>query len=223
MKTMLLCDLVTMRQTLRQLAGSVLLVLLIVTLATRDLLGGPIAGGYMFSFMYLFNAFGMDENGGWASFRLTLPLTRRDVMLGRYASVLAVIVGANVLLVLVVSALATLWQGMPPHIASLLSQEDPSLEALARMALLLGSLLLVSASFAMPCFARFGITKGSRVLLMLFFVVPTLVIAQFGSELAGSLSTFVTSSGPLVLFLSMLAFYALSALLSVRLYETREL
>lgn len=223
MKTMFLCDLVTMRRTLWQITGSVLLALLIITVATRSLLAGPVAIAILYGFMYLSSVFALDESNGWASYRLTLPLTRRSVMLGRYASVFAVTLVAGAFIALLVAAFAALWPHLPPHITSLLVQEKIEAGSLMQLVVLLAAILLIGISLAVPFIVRFGVTKGSRVITLVLLVLPSLGIAQFGDQLVQHFSTFLTSSGPLLLFVVSLVLYVLSALVAVRLYETREL
>lgn len=91
MKTMLLSDLIIMRRNLFQMFMTCFIIVIVITLAMNSTLS-PIGGcfGAMIPLLYLFSIAGYDEMNDWQTFRLTLPSTRKDIMMGRYASLLIV-------------------------------------------------------------------------------------------------------------------------------------
>ena len=136
-------------------------------------------------------------------------------MLGRYLSVFAVTLGTFALLVLVTSgAIAVLWP------LGLLPLEPPSPSDLVMMALCSMTALLAGAALVMPFVMRLGFTRGSRAIALALVMLPPLLLGDFGDTFLGS---FLSGTTPVALFAGSLVLYVASALLSVRLYETREL
>ena len=86
MKTMILSDLIVMRRNLIQLFLTCLIITIVITLAMNNTLavvGGCF--GAMIPLLYLFSIAAYDEMNEWQTYRLTLPTTRKDSMIGRYA------------------------------------------------------------------------------------------------------------------------------------------
>ena len=91
MKTMILSDLIVMRRNLIQLFLTCLIITIVISLAMNNTLavvGGCF--GAMIPLLYLFSIAAYDEMNEWQTYRLTLPTTRKDIMIGRYASLLFV-------------------------------------------------------------------------------------------------------------------------------------
>ena len=86
MKTMIVSDFAALRSALLQLVGICLVVSLFMSYV-MGAVGTSAAIGAMIPFMCLFSLAALDEQNGWERFRLTLPITRRQVVFGRYASV----------------------------------------------------------------------------------------------------------------------------------------
>ncbi len=86
MKAMIVSDFAVLRSALLQLVGICVVIALFMGYAMGTLVGGAAAIAAMPPFMLLFSLAATDEQNGWERFRLTLPLTRRQVVFGRYAS-----------------------------------------------------------------------------------------------------------------------------------------
>ena len=86
MKAMIVSDFAVLRSALLQLVGICVVIALFMGYAMGTLVGGAAAIAAMPPFMLLFSLAATDELNGWERFRLTLPLTRRQVVFGRYAS-----------------------------------------------------------------------------------------------------------------------------------------
>lgn len=218
MKTMLLIDLVTMRRPLARICLSLLLVGLFIAFAARDLMIVMLTCGTMLPYMYLSSIFSEEERNGWAQYRLTLPLTRRQAVAGRYLSVLAVTLGAFAALFLISCGAIALLQ---PHASLPFEAVSPSDLAMVMCCGI--ALLLAGISLFMPFVIRLGFTRGSRAVALALVMLPFLLISIFGSTIVDGLDSFLSGAMPMMLVAGTLVLYALSALLSVRLYETREL
>ena len=186
----------------------------------------------MSPFMFLFSVSALDEQNGWERFRLALPLSRRQVVFGRYASVLLAMAGSIVgtlALAFAITAVAQLISGGDPSspLACAGYDNNPPTAILA-CAVMAALVILVGCSVALPLIARFGVTKASR-----FIPLAVVLVLAFGVGFTGEYFTAVDffevlESANAVAFMTVatvlvLAIYAISALFTVKLYEKREL
>lgn len=229
MRTVIISDILTMRKPLAQLA----LIGVFIALFT-----GSVAIAGFFPLLFMTSLFTVDEQNGWERFRLTLPVTRSQVVRGRYLTVLvscAVSVLAAMALAVPLSWLAE--TGLP--VATVLPTEGPGIGELlfttsvASAAAALAILLL--ASLSMPVYLRYGATKASRlapavVILAFCLAMATLeqvgVLAQWGPHVDAWLEGLATSGqgAPLAVLaaVAVLAVYAVSSQVSCVIYERRQ-
>lgn len=180
----------------------------------------PLAGSQSFlsAFAIIFCAMlpltlmSLDEKTGFDRYALALPCSRRDVVLSRYLLGLGT-VGAVTVLLLLVSA-----------VSSLIYDQRALLSSVCETApMLAGGLLYLSIS--LPIAFRFGVEKAR-----LWFVLVTAVLAGSIAAVVSvlpseptALVSFIASPGILWLVPAALALFGLSLLLSLRIYEKREL
>ena len=110
MKTMIVADFSTMRSALLQLVGICLIIAVFMGVVADTVVGAIAAITAMLPFMFLFSLAATDEQNGWERFRLTMPITRRQVVFGRYASLALLTVAAalfGLLLAAVIIGVAT--------------------------------------------------------------------------------------------------------------------
>lgn len=229
MRTVFISDLLTMRKPLAQLALTGVFIALFV---------GSVAVAGFFPFLFMTSLFTVDEQNGWERFRLTLPVTRSQVVRGRYLTVLAscaVSVLGAVALAVPLSWLAG--TGLP--MTSMLPTEGADLGELllttsvASVATALGILLL--ASLSMPIYMRYGATKAARVapamvVLAFCLTMATLeevgVLAEWGPRASAWLEGLATGGQGMLLGLlavaGVLAVYAVSSQVSCAIYERRQ-
>ena len=86
MKAMIVSDFAVLRSVLLQLLGICLVIALFMGYV-MGAVGTAAAIAAMVPFTGLFSLAAYDEQNNWERFRLTLPLTRRQVVFGRYASI----------------------------------------------------------------------------------------------------------------------------------------
>lgn len=241
MKRAYLIEMTIFRDYARQLLGLGLLVSLCIGLGMKTPLAMPATLTCMFFMMASMGLAAYDELSHWGLFRLTLPLSRRDVVLGRYGAVvtlglMGMVVGLAAALVAMgaVSAL-----GIPGEVGEAFSFDEELLGPMTfvtSFCLLIGS---VVASVVTPIYFRLGQTRATQILptvIVLLFVVPVAVLGNSGmldgsapglSLLSGALTALETPSGMIagVALCVVLAAAALgaSAAISLRLYERREL
>lgn len=233
MKTMIVADFAAMRSALLQLVGISLIIALFMGVVA-DTVVGPVAVIIsMMPFMFLFSLATVDEQNGWERFRLTMPITRRQVVFGRYASLALLTVATalfGLLLAAVIIGVATaLPAGTAP--AGLTAEANPP-------AMIVGAavgtvvVIAVGSSVALPLITRFGMTRSARIVPLVVVMAMVTAIGIIGdgasidSALAGLAQWLGTGNNYLLLAATTLivvaAIYVASAFLSAKLYEGRE-
>lgn len=239
MSVMIRSDFVTMRNSLLQLLGICVLIAVFVSIGTGTPIAGVAAVCAMVPFMFIFSIAAYDDMNGWERFRLTLPISRRQVVLGRYASCLIVVLASDVLMIILITLLCAIFPFLT-FIPSDARAWIPSGLNLARMSgfvLMISGAMLFAAACTMPLIMRFGMTKGTRLapLVVVFLIMGILfVIGNFEEsivEMAPSLELVfgVGEEGALlalglgaIIFVAVLVLYAASAVIAIRLYDHRQ-
>ncbi len=220
MKAMVVSDFMIAKKYLIQqlITASIVGVFIAIMLETPYVVAPAV--GVMIPFSLSIVILSLDERADWQQFRLALPLTRADIIRGRYASLALISLAGVVGGLLVTFLLVALAHAVPsvPQLASLLV--DYSWQAIA------------FACVASLVFSRFGMTKGVRYLplVVVFAVVigfqvggnsvPAELLSNVGNLLETPAGTAAVAAGTLAV---VAALYAASAALSVKLYAKREL
>lgn len=236
MMRMFKMELAVFGQYLRQLAFSILFMAVCFTvgMGSTSMLPGTIFMMGMFSLSN--SASHYDEQNDWAAFRLTMPVSRRDVVLGRYLFVLAGTL--TVSLLVAVAACLLSWMGgaslLPEVVASVVRLDADMVQAGVFTLAFCSAMGFVIASVSMPVFFKFGQTKATQRLpfIMMFLGVAPVMAGGFMGEEAivpmqQALSFAETPEGLTSFTVGALIFgavcYAVSALVSLRVYKAREL
>ncbi len=232
MKTMFMFDLLTATTTLKsQVVLSV--VVAVIFGASTDM---PLAiipfMALMLAYATGFTLVAYDERNDWEKLRLTLPLSRADIVHGRYATFAVMTVAGIVLGGVLVAVLWGLAQLAPT--APVLSEFAGAFDWQMAVVMAVSGIVfaLVLWIIALPLVARYGMTKAVRFLPLAFVIVLPIatVLIQKAGPLPASVMDFVawvaTPTGTLVAAGAALAvivvLFALSSMLAVRLYEKRE-
>ena len=163
------------------------------------------------SMMMSITSFSYDSLAKWDRFGLSLPITRKEVVAGKYIlSLLLCLIGA-VLAFLISSMILILKPvedfGMMEHILSLLG---------------IVSVVLLFFSLILPLIFKFGVEK-SRLVLVGVFAIPTagmIALGQLGvASPSESTLTHILKGMPLVVIFA----YILSYFLSVKIYTAKEI
>ncbi|WP_080799421.1 ABC-2 transporter permease [Arabiibacter massiliensis] len=170
-----------------------------------------------------------DERNGWQGFRLAMPFTRRDAVLGRYA-VLAAMSAAGVAVGVagcLVAEACVLWA---PALTAAMRYPylfDGSIMALSIAASLF--IPLVMAGVSLPLAMRLGYTRTVQFVPVLFMMVfplaPVLLRPGSGFDASAFMAFATTPEGAVVVTAGLLvvacALYAASAWLTYRLCRKR--
>ena len=223
MKAMIVSDFAVLRSAILQLLGICAIIALFMGYAMGTLVGGAAAIAAMPPFMLLFSLAATDEQNGWERFRLTLPLTRRQVVFGRYASLALVAIGTIVFAL----ALSFLLLGV---ISCMPAGTLP--EALVGSVVGAVGVITLGMAVTLPLVFRFGMTRATRFVPVVVVIAIACGIGFFdaGIQPTGVLADLVqwldTGSNYLFLAAALVAVVALiyvaSAFVAAKLYEKRE-
>lgn len=236
MKAMILSDLLTVKKYFKSQALLYVVVVIAISIFIGNLYMIAPFLGVMMPFSLSFTLLAYDERNGWEQFRLVLPLSRRNVVAGRYAS-LALITLIGVIIGLVASALVIAAATLLPSV-TLLSDlmVDFSVQGIVLSACMPFGIIFVMLAITLPLVSRYGMTKAVRYVPVFFLVVFMIAITGINmpgidhSALMPVLSTLaqMLETIPGTLAVSGMAFgagfviYLLSAALSTKLYSKRE-
>lgn len=215
------------------------LISVLVGIGTQTAAVAPAILTCMYLMMGAMGAAAYDDQNGWGRYRLALPVSRRDVVLARYAAVVTLgLIGALVGLVasLAVMGIASAVD-LPGGISASLALDYESVASMlfaTAVCFLVGSGVV---SVVVPVYFRFGQTKATQMLptvLVILFVAPIFLSSAFGllddgffaivSDVLERAETLSGVVGSMIVFLaSSLLLLLVSAAVSLRLYSKREL
>ncbi len=231
MKTMLLADFITTRKYLVQQCVLSVAIGLFVGIANHSALLASNMLVVMLFVMLSISLLALDEQNGWQRFRLTLPVSRKQVVMGRYVSLLGVAILSLGVCLLTAAIMLGVGSAAPGVVVV-----DELVEGLAGAAsLIVGSAValclvtLLAMSISLPAMFRFGMTKATRflpALCLLLFCIAVMLSAQYAAEVEALLNALPTwvfgPAGLALLAVAVLAIYAASCAVSVKLYEKRD-
>lgn len=234
MRAVLVSDFAMLRKNL--VNGVIITICLVFFFAMIDgdvlpaMIVGPISLGYV-SLMVLFS---LDEQNKWQEMRLAMPVSRSEVVIGRYLSILLCSLLGVAVVLAVIAVIALLALAMPGNalLASCVSACDAG-----GIVLMIGIslvLCLSATALAAPVVFRLGFTGAVRYLPFAFFalIIAGVCFAKLvpggeslGSWLGGLLDSITLQLTPLgmgaILIAGVLAAYAASAAISAKLYQGR--
>ena len=232
MKAMIFSDFITSKSSALTLLGVTILVAIFISVPTGTLYAAIGACAAMIPFMYLFSICAYDEMNGWERYRLTLPISRRQVVYGRYASILIVCACSLVVAVALGLAIGLVADALPESIVPEGSRlSNAGVGEIVGTALLTQVVILLVATLTLPFIMRYGMTKGARIApMLLIFAVSGGVVLLSNTPIVADAEAFLGGLGmsgmvvlAAIIVVVMLGLYALSALIAARLYEHREL
>ena len=236
MKAMLFSDLITMRRTLTQLFATCFICGLVISfsIGTIAAAGGCFAAAIPMASMISVASY--DEANNWQCYRFTLPMTRRDVVVGRYLALVVTMVACVVfgaIACYLIVGIASLVDAKEGFLAALAFGETTHEEIWASLGL--GSfVVLIVLAVTLPLIMRMGLTRGTRILpiVVMFLAVGGFALFKENGPLgplAAQLDTTWLSTPAGVLSASAgligvaLVALVVSMIVAIRLYEKRDL
>ena len=225
MKAMIMSDLLIAKKYLLQQLGVSIAVGIFITVMIGNLYVAAPMVGVMIPFSLTITILALDERANWQQFRLALPMSRSNVIAGRYVSFALL-----ALLGIAAGLLVTLVMVGVPQLADLMGNFSWQAMLFASVAGL--AIILVMLSVTMPLFSRFGMTKGVRYLPLLIIIGVFFAFQLDGNGpppefVANVLNLLESPAGTIAIAAGVLAItaavYAISAVISTKLYQKREL
>lgn len=235
MKAMILSDFIIIKNLLPQQILITVVVAVLVALGMSSIYAIIPAVIFMGAFTATFNLVAMDESNNWERYRLSLPLSRTQIVTGRYAftfifTLASIAMGYVIALVLIV-IVQILGDAFPfPELSKGIEATSWPIMGILSAVSLAGIQGFVAITF--PLMFRFGMNRAVRFIPVVFFAVifgaSTMLFSQGG--LATGINDFVaqlsTPEGILVaVVVSLLGgaiIYGISCLASTKLYKGRE-
>lgn len=233
---MIKMELVVFEHYLKQLSFTMLFVMTCVGIGSKSVMGIPSMALMMILFALTTCGAAYDEQNDWGAFRLVLPLSRRDVVLGRYVFNLIVALVFTAASCALVALLVLLKETGAPlgFLGEIIPAREGSIQEIALSLAVVGCIGLVLNSIMLPIYFKLGQTKATQwmpFIVMLAMFVPFFLLEQGDGELLGWLKGVFDSMAAgdsftvagIVAIAAALAVYAASAFVSIKLYEARDL
>lgn len=232
MKTMLMFDLLTGKKyLLSQLVTGMIVAVLIGTFM-GNVYTALVLLTVLIPFTLVFTIISLDERNNWQSLRLTLPLSRTDIVLGRYASALLFTICGLVLGFVAVGIVFALSLVLPEVVSFEDMMGDFGWQPLVLVSVGGLGMMLIMLSIILPMTTRFGMTKAVRYVPLLFLLfIPLGYVADltgFASQqfVLDFVNWVKSPEGSLQLTalvaVATCAIYAVSGAISLKLCEHRE-
>lgn len=235
MLRMMKMELAVLKKYLKQITFTMLIVIVCFVAGMGSLTSVPGVAFLVVTFSVSMSASAYDDQNGWGSYRLVMPVTRREVVQGRYALNLLLAIAAAVAAVLMTAfiALGSAVE-LPEFLANLAVWDNQQLEATLAASTSCACIGLCMCSVTLPAYFKFGMTKATQYLpfiMIVLSVAPFLVLGVIGGPLLdqvkGAIELAETTGGlGLIAFAALaisLAVYAASSFIAVRLYSARDL
>lgn len=177
-----------------------------------------------------------DGQRGWDRFRLVMPLTRADVVLGRYAFLAAIALVGTLVGAAVYLALTLAVQAVPAYAELTLSPNGFDAVGLTWSVAVSLALALVVGGVMLPAFLHFGMANGVRYAMALLMLASVLAINPIINvwikpeaapqvlreiaSLAASPESFIAAAG--ILVVAAFALYAASCAGSLAICRRRD-
>lgn len=236
MLRMMKMELAVLKKYLKQITFTMLIVIVCLVAGMGSLMSVPGVAFLTVTFSVSMSASAYDDQNGWGSYRLVMPVTRREVVQGRYALNLLLAIAAAAIAAVLMTAFVALGSAveLPEFLANLAVWDNQQLEATLAASISCACIGLCICSVTLPAYFKFGMTKATQYLpfIMIFLsVAPFLVLGVIGGPLLdqvkGAIELAETTGGlGLIAFAALaisLAVYAASSFIAVRLYSARDL
>jgi ABC-2 type transport system permease protein len=242
MKAGFLIDFLVLKNSQKQL----LITALIVTIGVSLAVGSPLMMFCMFTamvpMMSIFTGLAYDERNGWEMYRMALPISRHQVVMGRYLNLIVssfisfVIMFAMIWLLSIIVSIIP----FPQVISDTFATDSEGFLVLAVAGVSVMCLLLLVSAVVLPITFRFGMTRATRILPVILVIIPVVSVSALSSAgfdvsaaFPGIMNLFFSAEGNfivgavlwglIVAVVAVLVICFLSFLIAARLYEGREL
>ena len=120
-------------------------------------------------------SFTYDLQSKWDAFCQTLPVTRKEIVLGKYILSLLTI-GIGFVLSFIMNIVYSLWMKEPVDISMIISSNG-----------MVSAVGIIILSIILPLIYKFGVEKG-RIILIIVCLAPTFLFMSLGEGVMGKLA-----------------------------------
>ncbi|HHU90049.1 MAG TPA: ABC-2 transporter permease [Clostridiaceae bacterium] len=178
---------------------------------------GSFFAGFSVIFMSMLpiTVMGLDERSKWDHYAVTMPYSRKDIVLSKYA--FSTLCAFTAIIVYVIATIIKL----------LVVKHPFDFSGLINQAILMLSIGLFFSSVNLPIMFKFGVDKGRMWFILITVIIAGGISSLFtfiGAESAQTqIESLIQRQTPFMLFVISAGLLLLSALLSIKIYEKREL
>ncbi len=241
MKRAYLIEMTVIRDYARQLFALGVFVAACTCVGMQSVAAAPGVLTCMYFIMGALATSAYDEQNNWGLYRLTMPISRRDVVLGRYGVIVTLgLLGmlAGFIATIALSLIAGVIP-LPGDLSSSLGLTQDNVQAMVfscALCMIIGSAV---ASIETPVYFRLGQTKATQwipMISVILFIGPMVILGATGGldnfagiadAIRGLFAFIETPVGVTVSLVVALGvatlFLGISAAVSLKLYEKREL
>lgn len=176
---------------------------------------GYFLAGFSVIFMSMLpiTVMGFDERSKWDHYAVTMPYSRKDIVLSKY--IFSATSAFTAIIVYIIASIVKLY----------VEKQTPDFRSLINQSILMLSAGLFFSTVNLPVMFKFGVDKGR-----MWFILLTVIIAGGISSLLTFINTdsiqiesFVQRITPVLLTFISLGLLSLSALISIKIFERKEL
>lgn len=216
MKSMVLKDLYNIKCN----AKSVLVSFLILAVAMASTGVGVLYAGAVLCSSLIISTFAYDDRCDWTKYAMVMPVSRKELVAGKYVMLALMVVGGSV-----IAFLASLVSNAITAITGQIPLNWNGLQELIFSALTALIFALVYGSVAIPLILRFGAEQG-RVLLVAALLVPA-AVCLVAYQIGKWLGIVLTDQGVVLLVcgvaVAALVWVAVSYRISCSIFAKQEL
>lgn len=235
MKAAFLSEFTSVRSIVLQMLGIYAIIGLFLCIGMQTSVGMVAAIAAMTPLLMTFTFSSYDSANGWERFRAMLPVSRRAIVVSRYANILLTTI-ASVLAALAIAAVVTVATGAfapGSELAEKLAEETGDLPLLLGASVLGMGVTMLFASIILPAIFRFGMNRAMRyvptavfvAIMLAMIVLPDIVgTPQAISDLVAWVNDPANTALAVgIAAAAELAVYAASCGVAIALYRTKDL
>lgn len=214
MKGLILKDLLNLKKYVKSLA--IIIIFFAVLFISQNNIYALNGVVIILCSMMVITTMGYDNFAKWDKYALTMPVTRRDIVLSKYLLML-ILTGIGVIL----SLLFSFGFGIVKYNLNVL-------ETLEANGLIL-AVYLIFGSIILPLLYKFGVEKA-RILMILCFLLPTFVVIvggkilkHLGISFSGGYSYYILKYSPIIISIIMILSLVISYIISLKIYCKKDL
>lgn len=156
---------------------------------------------------------GLDERSKWDYYAITMPYSRKDIVLSKY--IFSIICSFTAMIIYIIATI----------IKWIIGKEPADFGSLITQTISMLSLGLFFSTVNLPIIFKFGVDKGRMwfILITVLLIGGISALSKFFEDYTVQIGNLIQRLSPFVLPVISAGLLAISAYLSLKIYEKREL